>query len=134
MAIWIGVATRIIVNVGVLIQRLRLSNLSVRKGLLFRIASANKKFIWSASEFVWTSEPSLSRRVVPRQEVIKPGFIIPFFLGELLPCSVKSSCIWSGIALRCCSPTDTGEEFLTEWQIIMPTHRGERATLIEDHP
>jgi hypothetical protein len=62
MAIRIDVATRIVVNVRVLIQRLRLCDFGIRKRLLPVIATPkNEQFIRSTLELVGTGEAALDR-------------------------------------------------------------------------
>ena len=52
-------------------------------------------------------------------EVVETGLAIPFLSGELWSYSIIHV-----VTLRRGSPTRTGEEFLTQRQIIMPTHCG----------
>jgi hypothetical protein len=72
---------RIVISVLILIEGLRFVEIRVERGILRGIISEVKEIVRTTSKLVRTCEPSLSRRVVPREKVIQPRFVISFFLG-----------------------------------------------------
>ncbi len=81
MPVRIGVPQRIVADVSVLVQSLRISNIRVRQrsGLTDLLSCEG---VYDATrELIWGCEATLSRRVVSRKEIIQARLPIPFLAG-----------------------------------------------------
>jgi hypothetical protein len=71
MAVRIHVAQGIVEAVLILIQRLRVRDVSVNKSLLFAITGTqNVEFVWPALKVIRSGEPALGRGIVSGEEII----------------------------------------------------------------
>ena len=61
---WIGQVERVVSDVGIAVQSLRVLGMT--------------------AHWIGRHEPTHARRVVPSSKVIKPGLEVPFFAGELV--------------------------------------------------
>ncbi len=74
----------VVESILILIQGLRLSQVSVEGRIVRCIINEGVQLIRSTREFIRTGEAALRRRVVSGQEVVESRLIIPFFCSEFL--------------------------------------------------
>ena len=68
-------------------------------------------FVRTTAEFIRRSKPSLRRGVVSSKEIVESGFVVTFFLSELLTHRIAR------VTLRRGAAASAGAEFLTERQL-----------------